>query len=65
MKRKILTVAICMAMAAVTLFGCGNASSHEPVKILIAAAASLENAYVDELIPMFEKRYDYITVEGT
>lgn len=65
MKRKILTVAICMAMAAVTLFGCGNESSHEPVKILIAAAASLENAYVDELIPMFEKKYDYITVEGT
>ena len=39
--------------------------SHEPVTILIAAAASLENAYVEELIPMFEEKYDYITVEGT
>lgn len=42
-----------------------QAESHEPVKIMIAAAASLENAYVDELIPMFEGKYDYITVEGT
>lgn len=41
------------------------AESHEPVKIMIAAAASLENVYVDELIPMFEEKYGYITVEGT
>ena len=39
--------------------------AHEQVEIMIAAAASLENAYVDELILMFEKEYDYITVEGT
>ena len=44
---------------ATSLFGC---SSNEPkekeeVKLTIAAAASLENAFEDELIPMFEKEY--------
>lgn len=39
--------------------------SEEPVKLLIAAAASLEYSYEDELIPMFEKENPNITVEGT
>lgn len=38
---------------------------QEPVTIMLAAAASLETAFVDTLIPMFEEQYDYITVEGT
>ena len=33
--------------------------------ILVAAAASLKNAYEDELIPMFEEQYPVVTVEGT
>ena len=33
--------------------------------ILVAAAASLKNAYEDELIPMFEEQYLGVTVEGT
>ena len=33
--------------------------------ILVAAAASLTNAYEDELIPMFEEQYPGVTVEGT
>ena len=33
--------------------------------ILVAAAASLENAYEDKLIPMFEEQYPGVTVEGT
>ena len=33
--------------------------------ILVAAAASLKNAYEDELIPMFEEQYPGATVEGT
>ncbi|WP_308755035.1 molybdate ABC transporter substrate-binding protein [uncultured Anaerotruncus sp.] len=41
------------------------AVSEEPVTILVAAAASLEYSYKDELIPMFTERYPYITVEGT
>jgi molybdate transport system substrate-binding protein len=40
-------------------------SVQEPVTILIAAAASLEYSLRDELIPMFQEKYDYITVEGT
>ncbi|MHB9291827.1 molybdate transport system substrate-binding protein [Hollandina sp. SP2] len=35
-----------------------------PVTILVAAAASLENAYVQELIPLFQKNYPQITVKG-
>lgn len=37
----------------------------DPVTIMVAAAASLEYSYEDELIPMFEEKYPYITVEGT
>lgn len=33
--------------------------------ILVAVAASLKNAYEDELIPMFEEQYPGVTVEGT
>ena len=33
--------------------------------ILVAAAASLKNAYEDKLIPMFEEQYPGVTVEGT
>ena len=39
--------------------------TQEPVTIMIAAAASLQTAFEDTLIPMFEEKYDYITVEGT
>ena len=41
------------------------AASGEPVAILVAAAASLEYSYKDELIPMFTEKYPWITVEGT
>lgn len=33
--------------------------------LLIAAAASLKNCYVDELIPMFQDKYPNITVDAT
>lgn len=38
-----------------SLFGCSSNEPKEQVKLTIAAAASLENAFEDELIPMFEK----------
>ncbi len=38
---------------------------QEPVTILVAAAASLEYSFEDELIPMFEKNNPNIKVEGT
>jgi molybdate transport system substrate-binding protein len=37
----------------------------EPVTILVAAAASLKNAYDGELIPQFQAKYPWITVSGT
>ncbi len=40
-------------------------SAAEPVTILIAAAASLEYSFRDELIPMFQDKHPEITVEGT
>ena len=37
----------------------------EETEILVAAAASLKNAYEEELIPMFEEQYPGVTVKGT
>jgi molybdate transport system substrate-binding protein len=41
------------------------AVQHEPVTILVAAAASLRNSFEQELIPQFQKQYPWITVDGT
>ena len=43
----------------------GGEEQHDPVTIMVAAAASLENTYVDQIIPAFTAKYDWITVEGT
>ena len=40
-------------------------ASGEGVEILVAAAASLKNAYEEELIPMFEEANPGVTVSGT
>lgn len=40
-------------------------AAKEPVTILIAAAASLEYALSDQLIPLFEGQYPMIRVEGS
>ena len=37
----------------------------EETEILVAAAASLKNAYEEELIPMFEEQYPGVMVKGT
>lgn len=42
-----------------------NQPQQEAVTLLIAAAASLEYSYKEELIPMFRALYPYIDVEGT
>ncbi len=41
-----------------------ESENKEPVTILIAAAASMEKS-LEELIPQFEEKYPWITVEGT
>lgn len=42
-----------------------EAADGEAVEILVAAAASLKNAYEEELIPMFQEQYPNVTVKGT
>lgn len=42
-----------------------DASAGEAEEILVAAAASLKNAYEEELIPMFQEQYPSVTVKGT
>ena len=41
------------------------ARAGESTEILVAAAASLKNAYEDELIPMFQEQYPGVAVKGT
>lgn len=41
------------------------APEGETEEILIAAAASLKNAFEEELIPMFQEQYPSIVVKGT
>ena len=40
-------------------------AAGEETEILVAAAASLKNAYEEELIPMFQDTYPGVTVKGT
>ena len=42
-----------------------EAASGQETEILVAAAASLKNAYEEELIPMFQDKYPGVTVKGT
>ena len=42
-----------------------EAAEGESEEILIAAAASLKNAFEEELIPMFQEKYPNIVVKGT
>jgi molybdate transport system substrate-binding protein len=41
------------------------AEAKQPVTIMAAAAASLRLSFEDELIPRFQAKYPWITVEGT
>ncbi|MDR0583922.1 MAG: molybdate ABC transporter substrate-binding protein [Treponema sp.] len=68
-------VKITIALAALFLAGgqvfaaarreAAPAETREPVSIMIAAAASLRLSFENELIPQFQKKYPWITVEGT
>lgn len=69
-----VALAACMVVASV---GCGSSSgkgaaegttgvkTESQSKILVAAAASLQATFDNELIPLFEKENPGITVEGT
>jgi molybdate transport system substrate-binding protein len=41
------------------------AEAKQPVTIMVAAAASLRLSFENELIPQFQAKYPWITVEGT
>lgn len=65
MKRgRVLSVLLTGAFLVLLTAGCTKKNTEE-VTILAAAAASLEYSYTDKLIPMFEKKYPHIKVEGT
>ncbi|MDR2258933.1 MAG: extracellular solute-binding protein, partial [Treponema sp.] len=65
----ILAVLVLLVSAQTALFAGGKQEAARPAKapvtILVAAAASLRNAYEQELIPRFQAAYPWITVEGT
>ena len=42
-----------------------EAAMGQETEILVAAAASLKNAYEEELIPVFQDKYPGVTVKGT
>lgn len=62
-----MRIAIAVFLAAFFIGASGSARSAEKERktILVAAAASLQYSFVDELIPLFQKKYPWITVEGT
>lgn len=60
MKKNLLFIILLTFFAVNTAFG-----SNPNKKILVAAAASLRYSYENELIPLFEKKYPNIKVEGT
>ncbi|MFV0352314.1 MAG: molybdate ABC transporter substrate-binding protein [Oscillospiraceae bacterium] len=41
-----------------------SSETHDPVALKVAAAASLETAYVNEIIPAFQAEYPWVTVTG-
>lgn len=59
--KKIMKIILCVFLLGIN--GC-QSTKEEEVTLLIAAA-SLENCYEDELIPMFEKEHSNIKIEGT
>lgn len=81
MKKKTVALLLTGVLAVAMLAGCGTKetaadtgsvelettteTTEESVELMVAAAASLKNAYEDELIPMFEEEYPNITVTGT
>ena len=63
LKRNIVKCMIAVTIMTAFLTACGNAESE--AELMLAAAASLENVFEDELIPLFNKSYPNIEVVGT
>ena len=64
--RKVTVAAALILICTVILVSCQKKEAgKQDVTILAAAAASLQYSFENELIPMFEEQYPWITVEGT
>lgn len=65
--RKQMAILLFLGMAAALPFhvSADETEEKEPVRLLVAAAASLEYSFEEELIPAFQENYPWITVEGT
>lgn len=73
-RRKIWSILALAALTGSLLAGCGEVKTEEqtketkqeekPAELLVAAAASLEYSYEEELLPMFEKENPNITVKA-
>ena len=63
--KKVLSL-MCSLLLIVTLCGCSTKpqSKQKKVTLTLAAAASLENIFEDELIPQFEKANPQIKIQG-
>ncbi len=66
MKKLCIQLLSC-ALALTGLVGCGGNSSSELEEqtLTLAAAASLQNAFEEELISMFNEKYPNVKIEGT
>lgn len=63
--RKFLCLVICLA--ALAMVGCGSKQENaakKPVTVHVAAAASLEKVFEQQLIPMFNKKHPEIKIQG-
>ncbi|MDR1625516.1 MAG: molybdate ABC transporter substrate-binding protein [Spirochaetia bacterium] len=64
-KAMLLALAIMAALQTNVFAGGAKEEPKEQLTIMVAAAASLRYSYEQELIPLFQKKYPHITVEGT
>lgn len=71
-KSKFIICCIVISIIIASITGCGKDSVQPQTEdttktetIIIAAAASLEHSMTDYIIPLFEKKYPEIKVEGT
>jgi molybdate transport system substrate-binding protein len=67
--KKSMVILFSLLMVAALAVGCAEPAKQpegeNPVTLTIAAAASLEKSFVNDLIPAFQAKYDHITVQGT
>lgn len=56
---------ICLLLMAGSMFFTGCSNEPQQKKVRIAAAASLEQVFVKQLIPAFNEKYPEIKIEGT